>query len=279
MIMILPTTRSHRILLHSLFLFYVFLLSAGCVHNDRQVAEEAFVQQLVKTSSTLEQKRDIANALEELKVVLTIDPKNDKAREELNRLSVKRDQEALKHFKAGIAARNSNQQAAHREFFEALKLRSDYRDALMALRELQFISSEAIVQARLKREAKVAFSREHHKIQEEDEDSSPEDYSLDIAISSFEDGDYVTAIREFNKMKARFPNDPDIQVYLDRSWFNTGMDAYAKKDYRKALASFSKVRQGFGGVDECMNKCRKALKDPALKKYSVSSGRKSSRKR
>ena len=277
--MILLTKRSHRVLLHSLFLFFVFLMPAGCVHNDRQVAEEAFVQQKVKTSSSLEQKRDIANALEELKIVLTIDPENDKAREELQRISVKRDQEALKHFKAGIAARNSNPQVAHREFLEALRIRSDYRDALMALRELQFISSEAVIQARLKREAKAASSKGHNKIQDEDEDSLPEDYSLDVAISSFEDGDYVTAIREFNKMKARFPNDPDIQVYLDRSWFNTGMDAYAKKDYRKALSSFSKVRQGFGGVDECMNKCRKALKDPALKKYSVSSGRKSSRKR
>jgi len=277
--MILPTMRSHRILLHSLFLFCVFLLSAGCVHNDRQVAEEAFVQQLVKTSSTLEQKRDFANAVEELQIALTIDPESDKARRELNRLLVKRDLEAIKHFKAGVAARNSNPQAAHREFLEALRIRSDYRDALMALRELQFISSEAIIQARLKREAKAALSKGHNKIQDEDEDSFSEDYSLDIAISSFEDGDYATAIREFDKMKARFPNDPDIQVYLDRSWYNTGMDWFAKKDYKKAVASFSKVRKGFGRVDEYMNKCRQGLKSPALNQDSVSSGHRSSRKR
>ena len=264
--MILPTIRSHPILFNKLFLLCVFLLPAGCAHNARQAADEAFVQRLMKSSSVLEQKSDIAKALEELKIALTIDPENDKAREELNRLLIKRDLEAEKHFKAGTAVRNSNPQAAHKEYLEALRIRSDHREALMALRELHCISSEGIVQARLKREAKVASSKGHNKIQDEDEDSFSEDYSLDIAISSFEDGDYARAIREFEKMKARFPDDPDIQIYLDRSWYNTGMVWFAKKDYKKAIASFSNVRKGFGRIDEYMLKCRQSLKSPEIAK-------------
>jgi tetratricopeptide (TPR) repeat protein len=241
-------------------LFWILLMSAGCAHNDAQ--EKAFSEQTVQASSTLEKKGDLVKAVEELKIALVVDPDNSKAREELNRITVKRNLEADKHLKAGIAVRNSNPQGARKEFVAALRIRGDYPEAVTALRGLQLESAEAVLQARTKREAKLAATRVHAKTEADEDEMDGVEYSLDIAISAFESGDYNTAIREFGKMKARYPNDTDIQLYLDRSWYNSGIASFTKKDFHRALTSFAKVPKGFERVDEYVAKCRSALKIP-----------------
>jgi tetratricopeptide (TPR) repeat protein len=259
MTMIKPIHRCHFIL-PILGFFWIILISSGCAHND--APGKAFAEQTVQASSTLEKKGDLVNAVEELKVAHAADPDNSNVSEELNRLIVKRNQEAERHFKAGIAVRVVNPHGARKEFLEALRIRRDYPEVVTALRGLQLESAEAALQARIKKEAKLAETRAHGKTETAEDEIDGEEYSLDIAIYAFETGDYDTAIHEFGKMKARYPNDPDIQLYLDRSWYNSGIAWFTKKDYYKSLTSFAKVPRGFERVDDYVAKCRSALKLP-----------------
>ena len=257
--MITKIDRCHIIL--SLVGFcWIVLISAGCAHID--APGKTFAEQTVQASSTLEKKGDLAKGVEELKVALAADPDNDNVRERLNRLIAKRDQEAARHFKTGVALSDSNPKGAKKEFLEALRIRSDYPEAVTALRELQLESAEDRIRARTRKEARHAAAMAHEKRDAAEDEADGEDYSLDIAISSFDAGDYDTAIHEFGKMKARYPNDPDIQLYLNRSWYNAGMGWFAKKDYRRALAAFAKVPKRFERVDEYAAACRSALKIP-----------------
>lgn len=259
MTLIKPIYRCHIILSLAGFC-WVLLISAGCAHID--APGKAFAEQTVQASATLEKKGDLGKAVEELKIALSVDPDNSDVREKLNRLIVKRNQEAARHFKAGVALPDSKPKGAKKEFLEALRIRSDYQEAVTALRGLQLESAEVLIQARTRKEARHAAARAHEKVEAAEDEADGEDYSLDIAISSFDTGDYDTAIHEFGKMKANYPNDPDIQLYLDRSWYNAGMALYTKKDYSRALTSFAKVPKGFERVDEYAAACRLALKIP-----------------
>lgn len=262
---VITLTEQRLAIILACFLFSALLTSAGCVNNGKTAVESAYMRQLMKASSAHAEKKDFGNAAEDLKIALTIDPEDTKAAEDLKGLLWKRNLEAEKHYKAGMAVLNSNPQKAREELLDALRVRPDFREAVAALRELHLASSEASLQARLKREARIAAVRTHEKERPDEEEDYTDDYSLDIAISSYEDGDYLTAIRQFEKMKTRFPNDPDIQMYLDRSWYNTGLAYFAKNDYKRALSSFARVRKGFERADEYMVKCRQCLRNRKVK--------------
>ena len=221
----------YQIILSLCCFIWVILISAGCAHNgaqgkasvEQKVQASAtlekrgdlVVEQKVQASATLEKRGDLVNAVEWLKVALVVDPNNAAIRDELNRLTVKRNQEAERHFKAGVDLRNSNPQAAKKKFLDALRLRGDYPEAVTALRELQLESAEAVIQARTIQEAKLAATGAHGKAkttEDEDDEVDREEYSLDVAISAFETGNYETAIHEFEKMKARYPRRPGHPV-------------------------------------------------------------------
>jgi len=249
----------HPILMRLCRLPWIVLIAAGCAHTEIPVKE--FAEQTVHHSSAYEKKGDLVNAVEELKVALAVDPDNTTAREELNRIVARQDREAEQHFKRGLSLRESDPQGARKEFLNALTIRNDYPEAERELRGLQLSLAEAVIQARTKKEARLAAIRMQGKGEEVDEEEGGgEDYSLDVAVSSFESGDYERAIREFSKMKARYPNDRDIQAYLDRSWYNSGITWFNKRDYNRALASFGKVPKGFDRVDEYVARCRSLLK-------------------
>ena len=252
--------------LPALLLIWWGLMAAGCAHVEKQAPGAEEVKKLVETSTTLEKRGDVGSAVEDLIIALVIDPNNRKARDELNRLIAKRNSEAAQHYQAGIAVRNSNAQEAQKEFLNALRLRPDYEEAIAALRELHLATTEAVIQARLKKEATRTSTRVKHKIHDEEDELDMEAYSLDFAVSAFEGGNYIAAIRQFNKMKERYPNDPDIQAYLDRSWYSNGLELFHKKSYKKALESFSRVPKGFDHVGDYMAKCRQALKSDSGKK-------------
>jgi tetratricopeptide (TPR) repeat protein len=253
-------TKHYRIIFLPSCFIWVVLISAGCAHIGGPGKE--FAEQTVQASSVLEKRGDLVNAVEELKVALAADPYNSNTREELDRLLAKRNLEVERYYKSGVAMRDSNPLGARKAFLAALKIRSDYPEVVTALRGLQLEAAEAKIQARTKREAKLAATRVHAKTEADEDEMDGVEYSLDIAISAFESGDYNTAIREFGKMKARYPNDTDIQLYLDRSWYNSGIASFTKKDFHRALTSFAKVPKGFERVDEYVAKCRLALKIP-----------------
>jgi tetratricopeptide (TPR) repeat protein len=261
MTMISYTHKPHLLPVIRFLIKSLILTSAGCAHRAEPVpVTTTGVQEPVKTPTKHEETGEIVRSVEELKIALTIDPDNKTTREELNRLVVKHETEAEAHFRAGTALSESNPQMARKEFLEAIRLRSNYPEALNALRDLHLASVKSVLQARLKKEAAIAAARSKGKHASGDDDTYPEDYSLETAVSAFEAGKYVTAIKEFEKMNAEYPNDPDIQAYLERSWYNSGVGHFNKKDYRKALAAFSKVRKGFERVEEYSLTCRQNLK-------------------
>lgn len=257
---------AHRTYLPALAFTLVVIMAAGCAHVEKQAPGTTEAKQLIETSTTLEKRGDVTTAAEDLRIALVIDPKNKKAREELDRVIAKRNSEAEVHFKAGAAMLDANAQEARKEFLNALRLRPDYEDAITALRDLQFSTAEAIIQARLKKEAAHASIPVKQKQPSDEEELDTQTYSLDIAVAAFEEGEYVRAIREFSKMKSRYPNDPDIQAYLDRSWYNHGVEQFNKKNFKKALESFLKVPKNFDSVGDYITKCRKALKSDASSK-------------
>ena len=259
----LLTDRYQNLESRACFLIVMVFTITGCAST---APGPTFVQKTVQISTALEEKGDIVDAVEELKIALTVDPKNTKVQESLARLLTKRDQQAEKHLRTGIALRNSNPAEARKEFLRALRIRNDYSEALTALRELQLNSSKALIQNRIKKEAKAAASKAAAQEKEAEEDTSTGDYSLDIAISALEDGDFSTAISEFEKIRAVYPNDPDIKEYLDKSWFNYGKASYIKMEYKKALSSFTKVRKGYENVDDYIAKCKQALKKAGTRK-------------
>ena len=264
--MTVSTNHYHRLYRPVSFLIFVLLMAAGCAHIEKQAPRAAVAKQLVENSTTMEKRGDIVTAVEDLKIALTIDPNSIKAHAELNRLIDERNRNAEQHYRAGIAASNSNTQEARKEFLAALRLRPDYSESITALRELQLATAEAIIQVRLQKEAAHTKTRLKSKVYTEEDDPDMETYSLDIAVSAFEKGDYAAAVREFSKMKERYPNDPDIQAYLDRSFYNNGIALFNKKHYKKALESFSKVPAGFDNVGDYLAKCRQALKSVTYKK-------------
>lgn len=256
-------------LLSDRYVFFVvtccFLFTSVPVNRGHAATapRPALAQESVQTSAALEEKGDIVNAVEELKIALTIDPRNTKAREELTRLLVKRDIQAENHLKAGNAIRTSNPAGARKEYLRSLRIRNDYPEALMALRGLQQTASIDSIHSRQKKEARIASSKAEERERAAEDDQSTGDYSLDIAISALEDGDFATAIREFEKMKVLYPKDPDIQAYLDKSWYNSGKASFIKMEYKKALHAFSKVRKGYENVADYITKCKQALKKAA----------------
>lgn len=232
---------------------------AGCAVSRLPSETREEVRQIVETATKQDDRGEVGRSVKELRIALTMDPGNSRARQELNRLVAIQHKEAEAHLVIGNSVLNSNPLKSQKELLAALRLRPEYPEAITALRELQLAKAEAKIAARLKREA-AAKAQGKRAAQEEDDESYPDGYSLENAVTAFEAGDYATAIKEFEKMKAAYPNDPDIQAYLERSWYNSGIGHYNRKDYKKALNAFSKVRKGFERVDEYMALCRQQLK-------------------
>lgn len=255
----LLTDRLRIFRLRSCLLLVVALFMTGCAATPapRPAGVREPAVQKSEQTPTIMAKGDITNAVEELKIALAIDPDNAQLRAELASLIAKRDQQAAEHLKAGMALRSTNPKGAQKEFLRALRIRNDYPEAVAALRALQLASSIDMIQGRLKKEARKASSKADQE-QAADEDTG--DYSLDIAISALEDGDFTTAIREFEKMKALYPHDPDIRAYLDKARYNSGKAYFIKMEYNKALSEFTKVSKGYENVNEYIAKCRQALK-------------------
>jgi Flp pilus assembly protein TadD len=251
--------KASRIFLSPIWFLWIVLALAGCAHKN--AAGKAYAEQTVEASSKYEKSGDLLNAVEELKVALVADPNNSAARDELNRMLAKQKNEAETHFKNGLSLRGSDPQKARREFLEALIICNNYPEAERELRGIQLSLAQAVILARTKEEKRLASIKMRGGPESsEDEESAGEAYSLDVAIASFEKGDFDSAIREFSKMLAHYPNDPDIKAYLDRSYYNVGIKWFNKNEYNKALTFFSHEPKGFDNVDDYISKCKLALK-------------------
>jgi tetratricopeptide (TPR) repeat protein len=254
----------HRTILLS---FWVLLFAGGCAHEAPKptVSITKHPDESIKRSSEFEEKGDLTAAVERLKIALTVDPDNIKAQEELKRLMVKRNIEAEKRYKVGLTLKGSDPDGARREFLAAIRTRSDYMEAVKALKDLQLESSEATLSVRAKKEA---ASRSQPKEQGSVDEILEETY-LDNAIALYDEGNFASAIQELQKAKSRKPNDPEVNKYLNLAWYNSGIAWFKKKEYRKALEAFSAVKKKFEAADDYIRKCRQAMKDEAEEIYRM----------
>jgi len=256
--------------------FFSLLFVGGCAHEEAVIAPIAPksvvtkpLEKSIKNALEFEEKGQLTSAVDHLKVALTIDPANVMVKDELKRLMAKRDLEAEKHYKAGLALREAdNPDGARKEFIAALRINFDYMEAARALKDLQLESSEATLQMRAKKEAATAKpqTRPQPKNQYPADEELADTY-LDTAIAFYDAGNFPSAIQELQKARSRTPNDPDVNKYLNLSWYNSGIIWFKKKEYKKALEAFGMVKKKFESVEEYIGKCLQAQKNEAEELY------------
>ncbi len=251
----------------SIFYLFLLLLSVVLLNACAPVAKYAPPEEYLKKSSSLEQRGDIAAAIEELKIALTIDPSNDSAKEQLKRLSVIRDREAEKHYKAGLSLKESDQSAARKEFLMALRIKPDYQIVVDELKQQQLTMAESKLQSRTTRRTGARKAKGDEE-EDEEEVGGGADY-LGVAISLYEHGEYQAAINELLKARSRYPRSAEISRYLNLSYYNLGVLYYQKKDYVNALGMFSKVKRGSEKSDAYLKKARAMLKNVADEYYKA----------
>jgi tetratricopeptide (TPR) repeat protein len=241
-------------------LFIPLILCGVCLHGCAPVLTSP--EEYVKKSSSLEQTGDISAAIEELKVALTVDPSNTSAQEQLKRLCAIRDNDAEKHYKAGLTLKESDPPAATREFLTALRIKPDFQSAVDELKNQHL----AIAESKLRSRA-IVRGEGTKKKGEEDEAVEEESNYLGLAISLYENGEYQAAINELLKVKTKYPRNTDIIKYLNLSYYNLGVYYYNKRDYMKALSMFTKVKKGFENTEPYIKKTRIMLKNLADEFY------------
>lgn len=258
--------QNNRSLVSRYVLLAALCAAAGCVHERPADDEQAMalkavwdpvVREALDASRDYDRKGELARAVEQLKVALTVDPANAVARQDLSRLEAECHREATRYYTAGLAERDSNPQQARKKFLAALRIRPDLIEAVNALKDQQLLAAETSIQRRLQREHQE--EREAAPKAKPAEKAPAASFSLEKAMSAYQSGDYATAIVEFKKMKARLPNDPDIAKYLDSAYYQDGLAKYKRKEYRKALESFTKVHKGFENVDDYIARCKEEL--------------------
>ena len=107
----------------------------GCAVSRLPSETKEEVRQIVETATKQDERGEIGRSVKELKIALTIDPDNTRARAELNRLVSLQHKEAEQRFSTGISQRETNPQNAQKELLAALRLRPDYPEALEYLGE------------------------------------------------------------------------------------------------------------------------------------------------
>jgi tetratricopeptide (TPR) repeat protein len=261
--MLLPSKTNVTLRVFFLY-FFLFLLCVVLLNACAPALKHTPSEEYMKKSSSLEQTGNITEAIEELKIALTIDPTNSSAKEQLKRLSEKRDQEAEKHYKAGLSIKESDPAGASREFITALRTKPDYQVVVDELKKQHLTMSESKLRSRvITKKDSMSRKRGEEGVEEE------ENYYLGIAISLYENGEYQAAIDELLKARSKYPRNSEISQYLNLYYYNLGILYYDKKDYTKALSTFSKVKKGFGKTEEYIKKTRAMLKNSADELYKA----------
>lgn len=242
------------------FIFILCMLYGVCLYG----CTSAFLQHedYVKKSASLEQTGDISAAIEELKIALTIDPSNTAAKDQLKKLYAIRDSEVDKHYKAGLALKENDPQAATKEFLIVLRINPDFQRAIDELKNQHLAFAESKLRSRTH-----ARGEETRKKGEEADSVTEESSHIGLAISCYENGEYQAAIHELSKARAKNPKNSEIIKYLNLSYYNLGVYYYNNRDYMKALRTFAKLKKGFGHTEIYIKKTRVMLKSMADENY------------
>ncbi len=107
----------------------LFAWASGCAtlgtKSPKQLAEEYTAK-----AQQYEEKGDLVAALEQYKLVLTVDPKNQAAQEKINAIQPQLNQLAEEHYQAGLKFHRQGQyRPARKEFLTALRYNPDHKEA------------------------------------------------------------------------------------------------------------------------------------------------------
>lgn len=124
-----------------IILILMSALLSGCVpfvQSIRQTLfptpEERFVTKSLQRGKALQERGEMAAALEQYKLALTVNPSNSEAMENRKQLQKEIRSEAKRHYEAGLKLhKKGKHDRARQEFLIALRLRPDYPQAVKIL--------------------------------------------------------------------------------------------------------------------------------------------------
>jgi len=121
--------------IHMLSIGLLFMLVSGCAQPTIKPPEPIDNQYMVKAQE-YEAKGDLLEALEQYKLALTVDPKNQAAKEKRTKIEQELRELAENHYQTGLSYHRKGQYAqARKEFLTALRYTPDHQEAKNMLRE------------------------------------------------------------------------------------------------------------------------------------------------
>ena len=121
--------------IHILGIGLLIVLVSGCAQFTIKPPEPIANQYMVKAQE-YEAKGDLVEALEQCKLALTVDPKNQAAKEKRIKIEQELRELAENHYQTGLNYHRTGQYAkARKEFLTALRYTTDHQEAKKMLRE------------------------------------------------------------------------------------------------------------------------------------------------
>ena len=121
--------------IHILGIGLLFVFVSGCAQPTIKPPEPIDNQYMVKAQE-YEAKGDLVEALEQYKLALTVDPKNQAAKEKRTKIEQELRELAENHYQTGLNYHRKGQYAqARKEFLTALRYTPDHQEAKNMLRE------------------------------------------------------------------------------------------------------------------------------------------------
>jgi nucleoid-associated protein YgaU len=121
--------------IHILGIGLLFVFLSGCAQPTIKPPEPIDNQYMVKAQE-YEAKGDLVEALEQYKLALTVDPKNQTAKEKRTKIEQELRELAENHYQTGLSYHRKGQYAqARKEFLTALRYTPDHQEAKKMLHE------------------------------------------------------------------------------------------------------------------------------------------------
>lgn len=229
----------------------VVILAAGCAPAVKPVSTE----DSLRAAMELERKGDLAGAIDNLRLVLTLNPEDPAAREQLARLLQQRDGKATRHYQTGLELKRTDPAAAQREFLAALRCKNDYPAALAELRALQ----QTVTAGKLVKDTPDSTYPAEGAI---------EAMPFDDAVALYNSGDYAEALQQFQALRSK-QTGTDVARYISLCYYKLAIEAYQRKEYQRSQELFAKVGPNFERTSDYLAKIRKETADLADKHYKM----------
>ena len=199
----------------------------------------------------LEQAGRLHDSLERWRVIVTIDPNDQQARQKMQTLATAIQQRVGVRMAAGKAAlQRRDRLAAQREFLAALRLDPTNRAALQQLYHAEELLGDQWAFAGSRHRSPASSDRHTGPANEaavvpaaDDAEESGEEVSFAEAAEVFRQGNYLGAIDAFDRVLTQQPGMREALEYQKLAYYNQGLDYLQKEQYSEALRMFEHLKR------------------------------------